>query len=186
MAFDQAKLRESPSTGAQLHNFRRLQTRSIADAAFNGRPLYDLQPSPISIYEPAFGRFVKNVNKSTFKLDDFSKQEYDTAIKLIEISSKLFADEDYRHEALSHLDFPGTGHSWKTKDIPLGGTTCHPDGGFSFELAAFAVHVFTLIKELKNGKGEGKSDGSFQTQCYYRKLISSDKVSWLPYFHRLF
>lgn len=148
----------------------------MADAAFNNRPL-SLQPTPLSIYEPAFGRFVKKLNKSIPQIRDFTQAELTLALEFIEISSQLFKEESDRQAALSRLRFPVTGQSWNTKDIPSGGSTYHPDGGFFFDLVKFDGNVYLVIKELKNGKGEGKCDGASQSQRYYMKLIASEIVS---------
>jgi hypothetical protein len=185
-AFDQARKRGSPSTEAQYSNVRSRQKRGIQDAAYNNRPLFDLEPTPIAVYEPAFARFVRNVHKKDIVPDDFKPEELQFALDLIRICSNHYADEHMLQAELRKLEFPGLGVLWETQTIdgigPDGNSRPYnPEGGLKSRSPRSLWVVYIIIGEVKKAKGEGGCDASDQNQCYYIKLITSPEASILYY-----
>jgi hypothetical protein len=180
-AFHHAQQRGSPSEEALPDNVRLRQKKEIPDAAFNNRPLFELEPTPIAVYEPAFARFVRKVNNKNIVPDDFEREELDIALNFIGVCSEHFKDKSERLEELAELEFLGLGYLWRERIIrgPPEPNHC-TSGGLEDDLTARShLSAFIIIGELNNGKGEGDCDASDKAQYAYIKSISSFQASIL-------
>ncbi|KAF5387266.1 hypothetical protein D9757_006875 [Collybiopsis confluens] len=170
-----AQNRPPPSTAARSSNLVTTQNVQHLDAAYNHRPP-ELIPPPISIYDPIFATFRREIATPTETLV-FSQDELESASKFIDASLRLYPNEPSRKKALELLPILG-GRYWETKEISVNDSTVKPDGGSLVRSRIDSKSgpiACSSLAELKNGGGDGGCDPVDQLQCGYIKIVSSEQ-----------
>ncbi|CDO75371.1 hypothetical protein BN946_scf184767.g6 [Trametes cinnabarina] len=173
-----ARSRKSPSTEAHLSHLRATQTRNVADAIYNGRPL-ELLGVPVTIYSSAFTKFLRVMADDTL---EFTSTELKRIRELIAVSVAYYPNEAERVKYMTEPISSITNYRLlDVTEIPLSSGLIKADGTVRAKVEDFTpiVQPLRCIVEAKSEIGEGGCDPIAQAERCYRAFYSSEEAERL-------
>lgn len=177
--------RGTPSANAKRPSLEKFQQSTRLDAVYNYRPV-TLSPLSVSIYEPVFSQFMRDVSLDP-KSFEHNHEDLTVALETVSSFMELFRSEELKQRVLSGLSWlMGERGSFLavTSFYRDTGPEFRPDGHRMSYIPALGLAVPSEIIEVKNEIGEGGSDAITQAECDYLCFHDTAIVSLI--FHSIY